>query len=171
MSYIRCTSNPENLYSWDDIDGNIYFNWTDRKGNHREISANSKVFKQFMVGLKIMDGYVMSEPLTHQDISIREIMYNVNRNYICKKFPYENGKFPKYKFDHLICLQIGKEKLLMYDVTWKWFYDNYFWEPKTVIELISELIKTMYFRTIGCLERISWNFRGIVWKRKNNNNR
>jgi len=25
MSYIRCTSNPENLYVWHDIDGNVYW--------------------------------------------------------------------------------------------------------------------------------------------------
>lgn len=25
MSYIRCTSNPDSLYVWDDIDGNTYF--------------------------------------------------------------------------------------------------------------------------------------------------
>jgi len=31
MSYIRCTSNPEGLYVWNDVDGNVYWSASPQK--------------------------------------------------------------------------------------------------------------------------------------------
>jgi len=164
MSYIRCTTNPEKLYSWDDIDGNIYFNWTDRRGKHKKISIDSKVFNQFMVGLKIVDGYVMCEPLVYQNISIREIFYNASKNCICEN-PLGNGKQTKDTIEILTCLQIGKEKLLMYDVTWNYFYQNYFYY-KSVKELLYDLIKIIYHRTGNWLFDLNYSIKEKIFGKK-----
>ena len=154
MSYIRSTSNPENLYSWDDIDGNIYFHWNDRKNKQQKMFCLSTDFNEFMLKVKKCGDYVIfGEHIVHNNISIYEVIYNVSRDYICKKSPWKNGKFPRDKFDHLICLQIGDKKLLMFDVTWDRVYENYF-SYKSIRELFCSLVSEIYYRTKNWLFNI-----------------
>lgn len=116
MSYIRCTSNPENLYVFENTDKQIEFMWGEYDFNENSIKTNSKNFKDFMRKVKKVYGYIR-----HKNISVREIRFNRTLNKIENKEP----NWEKYYYDLLVCLKINKKKILMFEVTWRYFYNNY----------------------------------------------
>ncbi len=122
MSYIRCTSNPENLYIFENLDKQIEFMWGEHDFNENNIKIDSKNFKDFMKKVKGLYGYVDRSPVKHKNISLQEIRFNRTLGRIETKEPsFEND----YSYDVLICLKINKKKILMFEVTWRYFYDNY----------------------------------------------
>jgi hypothetical protein len=58
MSYIRCTSNPENLYVWGDIDGHVYWSVVSRESNNILIRIPQEIFDGLMNKVAQRGGYV-----------------------------------------------------------------------------------------------------------------
>jgi len=140
MSYIRCTSNPEGLYVIQEA-RDIVFWWRPSGSKEAEICTyearyNGKAFKSFMKKMKKSDGFIYHKGIKYKDISIREVtaLYKKRDRYQNKivnileedEFPDDyNEIYDKYTTKHLVCLQIKDKQILMYDVTWKYFYNSY----------------------------------------------
>lgn len=136
MSYIRCTSNPENLYVFESVDGlHFYFGEersktpiNSRKQMH--VCVDPKVFQQFIKKLqkKLWIGY--ENPVVHKNISIRDIIiaYKKDKRYVIKKLNWKGDNSDYDNYDdvvHLVCLQIDKTNICMWKVTWDYLYNNY----------------------------------------------
>ncbi len=108
MSYIRSTSNPEGLYVYHDVNGNIVFNCKD------SIPAN--VFYRFIreIGDKY-HGYFNVDYKRGQ-LEIKDIFYPSKKK-IPKEFKALNLKSGNYK---LTLYWKGKEIARMWGVTWQY---------------------------------------------------
>lgn len=128
MSYIRCGSNPEGLYVFESGSG-LEFWWTDEKDQQRKVICKPSTFKQFMKKLFKQDGYLYEKPVVHKNISAQEVFVDTTKKKKYKIFKeevyIEQMLGGKIKWHIWVCLKIDKIKILMWPVTWRYFYNNY----------------------------------------------
>lgn len=99
MSYIRCYSNPEQLYALSNCDGKTYFS---SKGV--EMSCKSKTFEKFA-------RYVAKNEFTLGDVILKIGRLSVRELLI-------NGEYK-------IRLKINNKSIDMWLVTWHYFFSHY----------------------------------------------
>jgi hypothetical protein len=73
MSYIRCTSNPENLYVWGDIDGYVHWNTNDIL-----IRIPQATFDGLMNKVAQQGGYVGMQKLKYRGAKLYEFFQDDN---------------------------------------------------------------------------------------------
>lgn len=130
MSYIRSTSNPEQLWVWEDSsEKKLMFSWknSNPQENPFETYCSLSDFKTFMRKVFKKDNYLQdNEVIKHKTISIEEVWYSNKTNKIWRKeLPRKNKTWRTHNFECLICLTVNGKQILMYDVTWKYLYSQY----------------------------------------------
>jgi hypothetical protein len=134
MSYIRCTSNPEGLYVFESTEG-LEFSTDETTSADDRILINPKDFKNFIRKILKLDNYIIEKPIKHKNISIKEVSVSIHKKTgklkIWNKEPSFKVMFgtlknkSKYKWDTLHCLTINGKNILLYKVTWDYFYNSY----------------------------------------------
>lgn len=134
MSYIRCTSNPEGLYVFESTEGLEFYTDETNSADDR-ILVNPKDFKNFIKKILKLDNYILDRPIKYKNISIKEVSVSIHKKTgklkIWNKEPSFRIMFgtlkhkSKYEWRTLHCLTIGGRDILMYKVTWDYFYNNY----------------------------------------------
>ena len=122
MSFIRCTSNPENLYIWGGDE--VHFSWSDPgEENNQQASCSYDDFYG-LARLVIKDGewpYIGDEDIVCGDLTLTHVDYCKVRKIEVKEDIFESWeKKEKGEADvhNYICLRIGDKNLYMYLVTW-----------------------------------------------------
>jgi len=134
MSYIRCTSNPEGLYVFESTEG-LEFSTDETTSADDRILVDPKDFKNFIRKILKLDNYITEKPIKHKNISIKEVSVSIHKKTgklkIWNKEPSFKVMFgtlknkSKYKWDTLHCLTINGKNILLYKVTWDYFYNSY----------------------------------------------
>ena len=127
MSYVRSGSSPERLYVFESGHG-LEFWWTDEKEKQRKAICKPSIFKQFMKKMVKTDGYICS-PVRHKNIYIQEVVVNITNpkkyKILTKEMALEQVFDRKIKWHIWVCLKIDKTEILMWPVTWHYFYNTY----------------------------------------------
>ena len=142
MSYIRCTSNPEGLYSWSDIDGNVYFSIDEKILDIRHELFDS-FFKQFLENKYLASclpcAYDNDEeqPLrmerNGQYISVRECWVDEDTNQRItqdtireyeEEWANRNYEGSIRRYGSRVELNINGNPIYLYDVTWEYLVNN-----------------------------------------------
>ena len=134
MSYIRCASNPEGLYVFESSEGLEFYTDKTISADDR-ILVNPKDFKCFFKKILKLDNYIIEKPIKYKNISIKEVNVSIHKKTkklkIWNKEPSFKTMFgtlkneSKYDWRTLHCLTINGRNILMYKVTWDYFYNNY----------------------------------------------
>jgi hypothetical protein len=134
MSYIRCGSNPEGLYVFESTEGLEFYTDETTSADDR-ILVDPKDFKNFIRKILKLDNYIIEKPIKYKNISIKEVSVSFHKKTgklkIWNKEPSFRVMFgtlkneSKYKWETLHCLTINGRNILLYKVTWDYFYNSY----------------------------------------------
>lgn len=119
MSYIRCLSNPEGLYSWGETK-NICFSI-----GKEFISCRSKTFKKFARYVAKNEFMLTDKTLRMGGLSIRELQVEDKTRPINKKLKLYIKLYGKYQRNYKVRLVINGKKIDMWYVTWYYFFSHY----------------------------------------------
>lgn len=143
MSYIRCTSNPEGLYSWSDIDGNVYFSIDDKLIDIKTPLFNN-FFKQFLKDKYLIDCLPLCDKDDLEEVPIRmeqdgqyitvcECWVDVDTNKkitqeIIQQYQEEwaknNYEGSIHRYGSRVELNINGSPIYLYDVTWHYMVNR-----------------------------------------------
>jgi hypothetical protein len=134
MSYIRSGSNPEGLYVFQSSEGLEFYTSKTTSADNR-ILVSPKDFQHFIKKIIKLNNYIIEKPIKYKNISIKEVNVSIHKKTrklkIWNKEPSFRTMFgtlkrdSKYEWRNLHCLTIGGKNILMYKVTWDYFYNNY----------------------------------------------
>ena len=149
MSYIRPSTNPEQLYIWHDIDGNVYFTWFDHKRRKHTVASRHRPgvrYKDFSAFMNAMlKRSVCCEPFTKGPLSIRDVYYDVVRHRKIHSTEDISDYHPNVHFHiELSFTPVGKKRVViiyMWEVTWESILDS-FRRQKSKKSLLKEKNRT-----------------------------
>ncbi len=132
MSYIRCTSNPEDLYVYGSSEG-IEFCWSPKDQTQEAFDAASMIAKYEDVWdlIKILhkhyNTFYESHPIQCGDLKIEEVHYSFEEQ---REVPNDEWQATMFHIDNplptesQVKLTIGDKFVYMYRVTWRYLYEN-----------------------------------------------
>jgi len=134
MSYIRCGSNPEGLYVFESVEGLEFYTDETISADDR-ILTNPKDFKNFIRKILKLDNYIADRLIKYKNISIKEVSVSIHKKTGKLKIWNREPSFrimfgtlkhkSKYEWRTLHCLTISGKNILMYKVTWDYFYNSF----------------------------------------------
>jgi hypothetical protein len=160
MSFIRCLSNPEGMYIWDDVDGKVHVSgndpggeprtilvprrdfygvcrkWSDGKLDKNDVAHSGKIAVQDFVAIDKRTGKILSEKEAEKQYKIFQSLEKQ-----CFKFKTEGrdkkavrqiiDKMDAYNPDRKVVFSVGgKPEFVLWTVTWEHIVQNATWNDR-----------------------------------------